>query len=215
MFFLFPWTFENINYRSHNTIQWQHLIVWNVVKNWFILIRKQIKEDIGLNKWNSILKPWKQNNEEKSRADLEKGISKNHSPSLSCKSSLCKHTRFAVALCGTTIGQRSHPANTRRCPHVGPVLSQRRRRWPNVGPTSGQAAGLLTQSVCPWEEFSFCHISCSQCSSAKTKNQYLLTYKVGRYCLLALHGTMPQADLVGFGQSSYTRFSSCHSRVEK
>ena len=29
------------------------------------------------------------------------------------------------------------PANTRRCPNVGPMLGQRRRRWHSAGPTLG------------------------------------------------------------------------------
>ena len=39
----------------------------------------------------------------------------------------------------------SLPANTTHRPDVGPMLGRRRRRWPNIGPTSGRCvvfAGL-------------------------------------------------------------------------
>ena len=41
----------------------------------------------------------------------------------------------------------SNPANMRRCPDVGPMLRQRRRRWHSIGPTSGQRLMLAGMHI--------------------------------------------------------------------
>ena len=57
-----------------------------------------------------------------------------------------RNNQTVVANTGYNLLSYAYPANTTRCPGVGPMLCQRRRRWRSVGPTPGQRvvfAGIL------------------------------------------------------------------------